>query len=78
MSINMRQEALAVLTELAALAPDVRLGQLVAHVGFLGEDQCERSLWDIEDHELLEILRRHRNELLARCQTTLNKALSSD
>jgi hypothetical protein len=75
MSINMRQEALVVLTELAALVPDVRLGQLVAHVGFLGEDQFERSLWDIEDHELLEILRRHRNELMARRQTALNKAL---
>jgi hypothetical protein len=72
MSDNFRQEALAILTELVAMAPEVRLGQLMAHLGFLGEDQFERSLWDIEDEELLTILRRHRSELLARQQTNLN------
>ena len=41
MTADVRQEALAVLAELAALAPDVRLGQLMAHLGFLGEDQVE-------------------------------------
>jgi hypothetical protein len=35
MNANVRQEALAVLTELAALAPDVRLGQLMAQLGSL-------------------------------------------
>lgn len=72
MSANVRQEALAVLAELAALAPDVRLGQLMAHLGFLGEDQVERSLWDIEDDQLLAVLHRHRGELLARQQVTPN------
>jgi hypothetical protein len=66
MSANARQEALDVLAELATLAPEVRLGQLMAHLGFLGEDQVERSLWDIEDDELLAVLHRHRGELLAR------------
>jgi hypothetical protein len=73
MSANVRQEALAVLAELAALAPEVRLGQLMAHLGFLGEDQVERSLWDIEDDELLAVLHRHRSELLARQQVTPNQ-----
>jgi hypothetical protein len=59
MTLNARQEALEVLTELAALAPEVRLGQLMAHLGFLGEDQLERSLWDIDDDELLAVLHRH-------------------
>ena len=63
---NARQEALSTLAELAALAPDVRLGQLMAHLGFLGEDQLERSLWDIEDDELLAVLNRHRSELVSR------------
>ncbi len=72
MTPDVRQEALAVLTELAALAPDVRLGQLMAHLGFLGEDQVERSLWDIEDDELLAVLHRHRSELVAREQNTSN------
>ena len=66
MSANVREEALAMLTELAALAPEVRLGQLLAHLGCLGEDQVERSLWDIEDSDLLAVLHRHRTELLAR------------
>jgi hypothetical protein len=54
------------LAEVAALAPDVRLGQLMAHLGFLGEDQLERGLWDIEDEDLLAVLKRHRAELMAR------------
>ena len=75
MSADVRQEALAVLAELAALAPEVRLGQLMAHLGFLSEDQVERSLWDVEDDELLAVLHRHRSELLARQQPTPNQAL---
>jgi hypothetical protein len=69
MTTNVRQEALALLIELATLAPEVRLGQLMAHLGFLGEDPFERSLWDIEDGELLAVLHRHRSELRARQQT---------
>jgi hypothetical protein len=42
----------------------------MAHLGFLGEDQVERSLWDIEDDQLLVVLHRHRGELLARQQVT--------
>ena len=42
-----RSEALAVLAEVCDLSPDVRLGHLLAHLGFLGEDQTGRSLWDI-------------------------------
>ena len=59
-------EALSVLAELCELSPDVRLGQLLAHLGFLGEDQTGRSLWDIDDERLLAILYHHRGELVAR------------
>ena len=58
-----RQEALAVLAELCELSPDVRLGQLLAHLGFLGEDQTGRTLWDIDDEQLLAVLYHHRAEL---------------
>lgn len=75
MTADVRQEALTTLAEVAALAPEVRLGQLMAHLGFLGEDQVERSLWDVEDDELLAVLRRHRSELLARLQPTPNQPL---
>jgi hypothetical protein len=60
------REALAVLADLCNLSPDARLGQLLAHLGFLGEDQFAKGLWEIEDDELLAIMNRHRAELLAR------------
>lgn len=78
MTSDVRQEALGVLAEVAALAPEVRLGQLMAHLGFLGEDQVERSLWDIEDDQLLAVLLRHRSELIARQPNTPDQALQAE
>ncbi len=66
MNPDLQQEALAVLAEVWALSPDVRLGQLLAHLGFLGEAHLGRGLGYIDDDELLAILYRHRAELLAR------------
>ncbi len=63
-----KREVLAVLAELCDLSPEVRMGQLLAHLGFLGEDQVERSLWDIDDEQLLSILYLHRSELTSRHQ----------
>ena len=40
----------------------------MAHLGFLSEDQINRSIWDVEDDELLAVLNRHREELFARRQ----------
>jgi hypothetical protein len=74
MSANVRHDALAVFAELVELAPEVRLGQLMAHLGFLSEDQTDRSIWDIEDDELLTVLHRHRSELLARQHPLPNHA----
>ena len=61
-------EALTILSELCELSPDVRLGQLLAHLGFLGEDQTGRTLWDIDDDQLLTVLQHHRADLVARLQ----------
>ncbi len=58
-------DALALLAEVCELSPDVRLGQLLAHLGFLGEDQTGRSLWNIDDEEFLAVLRDHHAELVA-------------
>src|SRR5437870_7128530 len=63
-----QREALALLAEVCELSPDVRLGQLLAHLGFLGEDQTGRSLWDIDDEQLLAVLYHHRAELARRQQ----------
>ena len=61
-----QREALAVLAKLCELSPDIRLGQLLAHLGFLGEDRIGRSLWDIEDEQLLNVLYHHQAELARR------------
>ncbi len=44
-----RSEALAVLVELRVVTPDVWFSHVFTHLGFLGEDQSGRSLWDIDD-----------------------------
>ena len=63
------------LAEVCALSPDIRLGQLLAHLGFLGEDQTGRSLWDIDDEQLLAVLYHHRAELTERQPDSPNQAL---
>jgi hypothetical protein len=75
MMSELQREALATLAEVWALSPDVRLGQLFAHLGFLGEVHLGRSLGYIDDDELMNILNRHRAELLARLDGTPNKGL---
>jgi hypothetical protein len=60
------RDAFTMLVELYEMSPDVRIGQLLAHLGILGEDQAGRSLWDIDDEEFLAVLYRHREELAAR------------
>jgi hypothetical protein len=57
---------LEVLAEVWSLSPEVRLGQLMAHLGFLGEVHVGKGLGYIEDEKLLSILYRHRAELKAR------------
>lgn len=71
---DVQREALAVMGEMWALSPDVRLGQLFAHLGFLGECHLGHGLGDIEDDELLAVMYRHRAELQARIQGTPNHA----
>jgi hypothetical protein len=56
------------------LSPDVRLGQLFAHLGLLGEDHLGRGLGNIEDDELIAILYRHKAELEARLPGTSDPA----
>ncbi len=68
MNSEMQKEAIGVLAEIWSLSPDVRLGQLFAHLGFLGEVHLGRGLGYIEDDELLAILYRHRAELMARIE----------
>ena len=66
MTSTIRSEALALLAELVEMSSAVRLGQLLAHLGFLGQDQTGRTLWDIDDEQFLAVLYHHRAELAAR------------
>jgi hypothetical protein len=70
MNPDTRQKALSLLSEVSELSPDVRLGQLFAHLGFLGEDATGQSLWDIDDEQMLAVLNQHRTELLGRAADT--------
>jgi len=65
---SQQKEAMSVLAELCALSPDVRLGQLIAHLGFLGEAHLDRGLGNIDDDELLSVMYKHLAELQARSQ----------
>lgn len=62
--------AIAALSEVCQLAPDIRLGQLMAHLGFLGEIHLSKGLGDIDDDELTAVLYRHLAELKARLSST--------
>ena len=65
---DLQRETISVLAEVSTLSPDIRLGQLFTHLGFLAEVHLGRGLGYIEDDELLAILYRHRAELAARSQ----------
>jgi hypothetical protein len=54
------------LDEIRRLCPDMRLGQLMATLGLLGEDATGRSLWDIEDDELAVALEKFASDLARR------------
>ena len=73
-----KREILALLSELCEMSPDIRVGQLWSHLGFLGEDQTGRTLWDIEDDQLLEVLYHHRSELRDRSPATSVADKSTD
>lgn len=66
MSSEVQRNALELLAEIWALSPDVRMGQLFAHLGFLGEIHIGKGLGYIDDDEMIAVLCRHRAELLAR------------
>jgi hypothetical protein len=54
------------LAEMRRLCPEMRLGQLLATVGSLAEDETGRGLWDIEDGEFAAALERFATDLARR------------
>lgn len=57
MNRPVRQELIAVLTELSAACPEMRFGQLIANLSTLAKGLSE-DLWDVEDDELVEAARK--------------------
>lgn len=71
-----QDHAINLLAEVWALSPEVRLGQLISHLGVLSEAHRGQGLGYIEDDELLNILKLHRDELRARSTSAANSALT--
>lgn len=63
MNDTLRTEILDTLVEVAELSPDVRIGQMLANIGFLVEARAGGSIWDIEDSALMEVVQEHKEEL---------------
>ena len=61
-----RQEILRELARLSELTPDVRFGQLIANLAFIAAGPWNETLWDLEDEQLLEAIRKHVVDLSAR------------
>jgi hypothetical protein len=61
-----QQDVLNRLARLIERSPGARVGQLLAHLGFLAEDMFDRGLWDVDDEQLARVMERHESELAAR------------
>jgi len=66
MTLATQAEVMEKLAEIRELSPDVRFGQLLANLGFLVEDQTDRTLWDVDDTQLLGVMENHRVDLMRR------------
>ena len=54
-----RQEILRLLEQLSELTPDVRFGQLIANLSYLAVGPSNEAIWDMEDEQLVEAIRKH-------------------
>ncbi|MFL5340306.1 MAG: hypothetical protein ACJ8F7_09150 [Gemmataceae bacterium] len=61
-----RQEILSRLARLSELAPDMRFGQLIANLAFLAAGPWDKTLWDLEDDQLIGAIRQLESNLSQR------------
>lgn len=64
-----RAEILNKLERLSELTPDVRFGQLIANLAFRAAGPWDRTLWDLEDEQLLEAIHEQIEDLAEREKT---------
>lgn len=65
-ALDLQSSVLHRLETVRRLCPEMRLGQILAAVGMLGEDSTGRSLWDIEDDQLSAAVERFASDLSRR------------
>ena len=61
-----RREALRLLEQVSDLAPEVRLGQLLANLSYMAIGPTNEAIWDMEDEQLINALRQHLEDLSRR------------
>ena len=61
-----RQEILHRLSRLSELAPELRFGQLIANLTFIAAGPWDKSLWDLEDEQLLSAMQKLETDLAKR------------
>ena len=54
-----RRELLKLIEELSQACPEYRLGQMILNLAFLAREDGDRSVWDVEDVELVDAARKH-------------------
>jgi hypothetical protein len=69
---DQRRELLRILSELSEEAPDVRFGQLIADLSYLGHGLSAESIWDIEEEQLLQAAQEHLEQWRARNKTAVS------
>jgi hypothetical protein len=67
-ALDLQDKLLHRLDEVRRLCPDMRLGQFLATVGMLGEDDTGQSLWDLEDDAFSAALERFARDLSRRTE----------
>ena len=58
MNVSTAEELIQAISELRALFPDWRMGQLVANLVTAAGSTDARAIWDVEDEQLLAAARR--------------------
>jgi hypothetical protein len=58
-----RADILRLLAEISDLTPDVRFGQLIANLSYLALGPKTESIWEMEDADLFQALKRHLADL---------------
>ena len=69
MKTPLQRDLLGKLDAAVEVSPEVRMGQLMAQLGVLSEDEFGRSLWDVDDEQLVKVLERYTADLSSRQQS---------